>query len=88
MVRRWRQPPTLAPDPRQSSADRLLLKQTHKGVDNSFKDRRRISDAIAEGFREMSTTLGESLDEDRKQTQILESLVEAMDDENRERRAE
>ncbi|MEE8551482.1 MAG: hypothetical protein V3T08_09555 [Gemmatimonadota bacterium] len=69
-----------------TSADRLHLEQTHKGVQESFSQRRRISDAIADGFREMSGTLDESLTEDRKQTQILESLVKAFDDERQARR--
>lgn len=69
-----------------TSADRLHLEQTHKGVQDSFSQRRRISDAIRDGFHEMSTTLEESLAEDQRQTEILESLVKAFDDERRARR--
>ena len=61
-----------------SSADRLILEQTHKSVEESFSQRRRISDAIKDGFHEMSGTMAESLSEDQKQTAILETLVAEM----------
>jgi len=68
-----------------TSADRLLVEQTHKGVQESFSQRRRISDAIKDGFHEMGSTLGESLAEDRKQTETLERLVKAFDEERARR---
>ena len=64
--------------PTFSSADRLLLEQAHKGVEDSFSQRRRMSDTIKEGFQEMSATMSESLTEDRTQTAILEKLVAEM----------
>ena len=73
--------------PAFSSADRLLLEQTHKGVEESFSQRRRISDAIKDGFHEMSNTLAESISEDKRQTDTLDKLVQALEDENWARRA-
>ena len=65
--------------PAFSSADRLIAEQTHKGVEDSFRQRRRMSDEIADGFREMSGTMAESLTEDKAQTECLKRLVEQLE---------
>ena len=65
---------------RFSSADRLLLEQTHQGVQESMNQHRLVSDVIKDGFHEMSSTLAESLNEDKKQTETLEKLVRALED--------
>ena len=59
---------------RFSGADRVILEQTHKNVEENVNQGRQISDEIADGFRNMDTASAQSLTEYQKQTKILEKL--------------